>query len=71
MDIRRMEELQARFTIRHIYFTHEDESDGIRCIKFCKLVQEPERHYSYFDRSMRRQCLLQNKENVKFNHYFC
>jgi len=57
--IRRMEELQARFTIRHIYFTHEDESDGIRCVKFCKLAQEPERHYSSYDRNLRR--LKQNK----------
>ena len=52
--IRRMEELQARFTIRHIYFTHEDESDGIRCVKFCKLAQDPDRHYSSYDRNIRR-----------------
>ena len=65
--IRRMEELQARFNIRHIYFTHEDESDGIRCVKFCKLVQEPVRHYSSYERNIRRRNYLHdcnNRENV-------
>jgi cytidine deaminase len=66
--IRRMEELQARFSIRHVYFTHEDETDGLRCVKFCKLIDDPERHYSSYDRNVRRlnylqACHRENKEN--------
>lgn len=64
--IRRMEELKARFQIRNIYYTHEQEPDGIRCVKFCKLAQE-ERHFSSYDRNFRRRNILQdlsNKENV-------
>jgi cytidine deaminase len=52
--IKRMEELTNRFVIKNIYFTHEDEPDGIRCVKFCKLIEDPERHYSSYDRNVRR-----------------
>jgi len=64
--IRRMEELQSRFSIRHIYFTHEDETDGIRCVKFCKLAQESERHFSSYDRNLRRP--KQNKLHDSHNN---
>jgi cytidine deaminase len=61
--IRRMEELKTRFNIRNIYYTHEKEPDGIRCVKFCKLVQEPERHFSSFDRNLRRPHSPNNSPN--------
>ena len=61
--IKRMEELKSRFVIKNIYFTHEDEPDGIRCVKFCKLIKDPERHYSSYDRNVRRTH-LQNIPNM-------
>jgi cytidine deaminase len=67
--IKRMEELKSRFVIKNIYYTHEDESDGIRCVKFCNLINDPNRHYSSYDRNVRRRHLFQesnessNKEN--------
>ena len=74
--IEEMERLRGRLQIRNVYYTHEDEEHGLRCVKFCKLVDEPERHYSSYDRNMRRRHLqssnLQktcNKEN-KNNHSY-
>jgi hypothetical protein len=48
------------YIIKNIYYTHEDESDGIRCVKFCKLVEDPERHYSSYDRNVRRVHMQDN-----------
>ena len=60
--IKRMEELKARFAIKNIYYTHEDEDDGIRCVKLCDLINDPERHYSSYDRNIRRRTnFLQNR----------
>jgi cytidine deaminase len=62
--IKRMEELKARFNIKNIYYTHQDEADGIRCVKFCNLINDPERHYSSYDRNIRRRHLLQGQSQM-------
>ena len=62
--IQRMEELRARFIIKNIYYTHQDEDDGIRCVKFCNLINDAERHYSSYDRNVRRRNLLQNQTQM-------
>ena len=53
--IQEMERLRSKIQIRHVYYTHEDEINGIRCVKFCKLVEDPERHYSSFERNIIRR----------------
>jgi cytidine deaminase len=53
--IREMENLRGKLQIRNVYYTHEDEALGIRCVKFCKLIVEPERHYSSYDRNLLRR----------------
>jgi cytidine deaminase len=53
--IQEMERLRGRLQIRNIYYTHENEILGLRCVKFCKLIDEPERHYCSFDRNVRRR----------------
>ena len=52
--INEMERLRGRLQIRNVYYTHEDEKYGIRCVKFCKLVDEPDKHYSSYDRNIKK-----------------
>jgi hypothetical protein len=60
-----MERLRGKIQIRHVYYTHEDEIHGIRCVKFCKLVKDPERHYSSFERNVSRRHNFQNLRNLR------
>jgi cytidine deaminase len=72
--IKEMANLRGKLQIRNVYYTHEDEIQGIRCVKFCKLVEDPERHYSSYDRNVTRRCNPKNladlsnanKENREF-----
>ena len=63
--IREMERSTYRLRIRHVYYTHQDEDDGIRCVKFGKLVEDQDRHYSSYDRNIRRRHLLQDPPNLQ------
>jgi cytidine deaminase len=59
--IRLMQNVSGRINIRNVYYSHEDEQNGIRSVKFNKLVNDPDRHFSSFDRNlMRRKNLSQN-----------
>ena len=65
--IKRMHELSNRFVIRYVYYTHEEEIDGIRCVKFCKLIEDPDRHYSSYDRHLKRRRKPTNTNNDNDN----
>ncbi len=41
------------FSIRHVYYTHPDEPNGIRCVKFSQLSSE-EPHICAFDRNLKK-----------------
>ena len=47
----------TRLHIRNVYYTHQDAEFGIRCVKFDRLVEDPDRHYSSYDRNVRRPYL--------------
>lgn len=57
--INMMQTYSNRFSIRYIYYTVPNESSGIRCVKFSKLIKE-ERHICSFDRNIRRTCNMRN-----------
>jgi cytidine deaminase len=65
--IRTMESVSGRIQIRNIYYSHHDEIFGLRCVRYNKFINEPDRHYSSYDRNLRRrtsQNILQNKTNI-------
>ena len=66
--IEEMERLRGKIQIRHVYYTHEDEVEGIRCVKFCKLVEDPERHYSSYERNVTRRRNFQDLRNLQKLH---
>jgi len=67
--IRMMESVSWRIQIRNIYYSHHDEIFGLRCVRYNKFVNEPDRHYSSFDRNLRRRTssILQDKTNISAN----
>jgi cytidine deaminase len=52
--INQMSDLTSRFNIRNIYYTHQEEESGIRCVKFSKLINE-DRHVCAYDRNIIRR----------------
>jgi cytidine deaminase len=53
--IRMMQDVSGRVNIRNVYYSHENEENGLRAVKFNKLVNEPDRHFSSYDRNLRRR----------------
>jgi cytidine deaminase len=52
------------FSIQYIYYTLPDEPDGIRRVKFSKLINE-DRHECSFDRNLRRNTLRRPQKTTK------
>ena len=57
--IRMMQDVSGRVNIRNVYYSHENEENGLRSVKFNKLVNEPDRHISSYDRNVRRRQNMQ------------
>ncbi len=53
--IEEMQRVRGFIKIRYVYYTHEDEIFGIRCVRFDELVEDPERHFSAYDRNISRR----------------
>ena len=65
--IRMMQDVSGRINIRNVYYSHENEDNGLRSVKFNKLVNEPDRHISSYDRNFRRRHNISDSKN-KMNH---
>lgn len=48
-----MKDYSKIFSIRYVYYTHPNEQDGIRCVKFSQLCSE-EPHICAFDRNFKK-----------------